>query len=188
MGLGCAPNGDGQVSANFDPAECPPGTENSELRDYGWDAQYLATERYFQALIINIQKYRVDIFETDSLGIRLDIEGLESAGLITRDGQYYRLVDSPVEIEIGPERDQSQVILSLFRTCSDLPGFSAVSGRVIFDEFRIRIDGENTGDRERLVGRVLDGQLSYSQAPAPIASFTASFDFEPPYRPLRESK
>ncbi|MBX2812625.1 MAG: hypothetical protein KTR25_12485 [Myxococcales bacterium] len=184
--VACESSGEGLVSAEFSLTECPPGTDNSELENYSWKADYLVTERYFETLIINIQEFSVDVFETDSLGIRLDLEGLEIDGKLVRDGQFFRPRSVPLRVSVGDERNESQVILSLYQTCVRLPGYSAIEGMVVFDEFRIRIDGKKTGDDERLVGRVIDAQLSYAQAPAPIGILQASFDFEPPERPLRE--
>ena len=186
IGAACSPNGTGFVEAQFEPAECPPGTRLEKLGNYGWDAGYFATERFFEVLIINVQEFNVDIFETDSVGIRLDLEGLEQAGRIVRDGRFFAPAQTPMIISVGDSRADAQVLLSLFQTCERLPGFSAVAGEVHFDEFRIRVDGSDSGKDERLIGRILDTQLSYPQAPEPIAQLEAAFDFRPPRRPLRE--
>lgn len=197
VGAGCEPNGDGFVRADFSPPDCPPGERNEDLVAYSWEAQFLATDRYFEIVIIQVQRFRVDLFETDSVGIRLDLEGLERSGLLVREGRFYRPAMTPLTIPIeGPDevaasegleaRDQAQVVLSLFGTCERFPGYTAVSGSVVFDELRLRIDGSETGDNERLIGRVETASLSYEQAPAPIGVLEATFAFDPPERPLRE--
>ncbi|MEL6188864.1 MAG: hypothetical protein AAFU79_29945, partial [Myxococcota bacterium] len=116
---------------------------------------------------------------------RIDLEGLERANLLVRDGAFFVPAALPLRVPVGDDRSEAQVLLSLYRTCERFPGYSAVSGAVIFDAMRIRIDGEDTGDGERLAGR-MSGTLSYVDAPSPIATATATFDFEPPSRPLRE--
>lgn len=182
----CGPNGEGRVDAVFDPPECPPGETEDTLRDYGFEPQFYATDRFFEVVLIQVQRFRVDIFETDAVGVRLDLEGLERAGRLQRAGTFYEPTQAPLTLAIGAARDQAEVLLSLFRTCERFPGYSAVSGQVVFDALRLRLDGTDTGDNERIAGRVVDAQLSFDQAPAPIAVLNATFDFEPPRRPLRE--
>lgn len=184
--LACEPNGLGRVDASFTTAECPPGREEGALQDYGWDAGYLVTDRFREIVNINVLEFRGRILDTDSVGIRLDLEGLEQAGMLARDGEFYTPIAPPLVVPVGDGRAQAQVLLSLFRSCERFPGYSAVGGEVRFDELRLRLDGADTGDGERLVGRVDAAPLSYTQAPAPIGTVTATFDFEPPERPLQE--
>jgi hypothetical protein len=61
-----------------------------------------------------------------------------------------------------------------------------VSGEVVFERFEVRVDGEDTGDGERLAGGVSTASISYTGAPALVGEVEARFDFEPPRRPLRE--
>lgn len=183
----CDPNGLGRVDASFAMPECPPGTEADALKDYGWDAGYLSTDRFFEIVTINVQEFNVDITETDSVGIQLDLEGLVQAGLLQRDGAFYSPTAIPLVIPVGSGRDQAEVLLSLYRSCERFPGYpAAAAGEVRFDSFRFRIDGADTGDDEVVIGRFDAVPLTYAQAPAPIATVTASFDFRPPNRPLRE--
>lgn len=183
--VACDANGLGRVDARFFRAECPPDVEESGLRNFGFDAGYLSTDRFRNVLILNVQEYNVDILETDSMGARIDLEGLERAGLLSRAGAFFVPTAPPLRVPVGTTRTDAQVILSLYRTCERFPGYSAVNGEVVFDDLRIRIDGEDTGDAERLAGR-MTGTLSYVDAPSPIATATATFDFSPPSRPLRE--
>lgn len=181
----CGPDGTGRVDANFFRSECPPGMNNDDLDNYGWDAGGLTTDRFEAALTVNITEFNVDILETDGVGIRLDLVALSEAQLLPVRGDFFELT-GPLTVAIGPNRDQAQVILSLYQTCPRLPGYSAVSGNVRLERLKIRRDGEDTGRDEVLAGQVLDAVLSYAQAPSPVGLLEVSFDFEPPVNSLRE--
>ncbi len=182
---GCAAAGEGLVEADFDRPECPPGVRESALVGYRFSPQRLATERFHEVVIVKLDRFAVDVFETDGLGIRLDLDGLERAGAIGRDGEFYVLAASPLTVPIGSAPTEAQAVLSLFGTCPRFPGYEAVGGALVLDALRLRIDGAKTGQDERLAGRV-EGPLGYNRAPSPVGQLRAQFDFEVPVRFLRE--
>ena len=184
----CDPNGSGRVDATFSPVQCPPGTTNDALEDYGWDAGYFATTRFYDVLILYVQQYRAERNESDSVGIRLELDDLVRAGQLVSDGIYYQPTAYPFVVAVGNTSTTAQVNLHLYDSCPRLPGYAALSGEVSFDTFRIRVDGEKTGQNEEVVGQVRTASLGYPEAPAPIGTLEASFDFFPPTRTLAEPK
>lgn len=188
LAAGCSPNGDGRVDADFSVPECPPGSTLSDLEDYGWDAGYLATERYYDDLIVQVQQYNVDITETDSVSFRLELDGLEEAGQLQRRGDFFELASPPLRLPIGRGPDDIQVVLGMYRLCERLPNYPAISGTLVLDRLDLRIDGEDTGDGEWIIGRVETASVALPTETDPVAMLSASFDFEPPKRPLREFK
>src|SRR5689334_17229181 len=78
------PDGSGRVVAHFTTLECK-GGDAADLAGYGFDAQYLATDRFSGTLLISILKYRVNIEETDGLVIRLSLKRLLAQKALTVD-------------------------------------------------------------------------------------------------------
>lgn len=178
--------GGGAVSANFFVEECPPDDE-LDLNPYGFDAAWLATERFSGVLIIQIQEYRVRIEESDSVAVRVEMAKMIDAGLLEIDEANDRIVladpSTPLVLPVGTEGGFANATLSLFQTCPDFPTLFATSGTLRISDWVIAVDPEDTGRGERLVG-TLTATLADAAAPdTPAATVASEFDFEPPRRP-----
>lgn len=189
--VGCAPNGEGRVDVRFVRPECPPGTTLDALRGYGWDAGYFATERFGDDLIVQIQRHNVDIVEGDSVSFRLELEDLRERGVLERRGDFFRLTASPTPLSLGFRRsgpsEAIELLLGVYSICERFPDYVARAGTLELDALAIRIDGADTGEGERVAGRVRTATLTaWSRPEATFGVLDASFDFEPPRRPLRE--
>lgn len=180
-------NGIGHVEAHLLPNECSP--ERSTVLDpYAYDAAYLATERFGSTLLIDIQKYRVDVEEGDGLVIRLDLGELIVRGDLILDRSRHQIVrrdpSRPLMIRTSTRSNEASVALSLFKTCPFFPTHVARDGVLAIDKLNIAEDPSNTGENER-IGGVLTSTMARANARGAVGRLRADFDFAPPRRPLR---
>lgn len=176
------------MEAAFDEPECQIGKERSTLDDYGFDADFMATERFGGILIILIQKYAVKVEETDSLVMRVNLDHLLELGLLVEDPaqeQIVRAGEAPLELPTSRDPEDVNVALSLIQTCPEFPTHQAMSGTVRFTSFVLSLDAEDTGREERLAG-TLTSTLTRANADGPVGSVRSTFDFEPPRQPLTD--
>lgn len=179
--------GTGVVRAAFKENNCKPGTDR-DLANYEYRAQYLATERFSGILQIYIQKYRVDVEETDSLVIRFSVDELLRDGtLAIKDEQIVRAdSNSPIVIRTSTLSGDANASLSLFGTCPEFPTHFG-TGLLKFEEFTLALEPMDTGTNELLVG-TLTATLTRNNAREPVGTMEAIFDFAPPRRPLTDFK
>ncbi|MCK6544410.1 hypothetical protein L6R52_00940 [Myxococcota bacterium] len=187
--VGCdGPNGAGVVRAWLDVGDCR-GTDAAGRDDFGFDAGYLATERYSGVLLIQIQEHAAEVEETDGLTIRLDLRPLLADGRIVVDHQRAQLVRGdgtrPLVVRTSTSPRDANVSLSLFGTCPEFPTSHAIDGQLVLDKLTLAEDPEDTGDGERLGGTVT-ATLARSSGTTPAGTLEATFDFSPPRRPLTD--
>lgn len=158
---------------------------------YGFDAGYLATERFAGVLLIYMQKYPSEIEETDGLTVRVDLDDLMDRGLLVRDQGRAQIVRAdpakPLVVRTSTAPSDANVSLSLFSTCAGFPTSYAIAGRLTFDKLTLAADPKDTGDDERL-GGTLTATIGRASSHAPVGNLRATFDFAPPTRPLTDFK
>ncbi len=178
-------NGAGEVSVLFSNQDCPPGRSNSALRDFSFTADHLFTDRFGGVLLMHFLDHPVRIEETDGLAIRLELQQLleQDTLRITGDSLGRAHPELPLVLPLGPSPSQAEASLSLFRQCPDFPTYHAVGGRLVFQAFTLAAKAEDTGRAERLSGTVT-ASLARGQGEPIDGYLQATFDFEPPRRPL----
>jgi hypothetical protein len=179
--------GTGIVRAQFLENNCKPGTDR-DLENFEYSADYLATERFSGILQIYIQKYRVDIEETDGLLIRFSIDTLIEGGILKIDREQVVRTDpdAPLLLRTSTAATDANASLSLFGTCPEFPTHFG-SGLLTIDKLALAADPMDTGTNERISG-TLTATLTRSNSRFPVGEMEAIFDFAPPRRPLTDFK
>lgn len=180
-------DGEARVEANFITNECEEGTEKSELDGYNFDADWVSTERAFGVLFITIHKFQVVLEETDALTIRVRLNDLLEQGvLVEQDGSITRAdPNQNLALPTSMARADANASLSLFQTCPEFPTHNAVSGQLNLTELILQEDPIDTGASPERISGTLTATLTRSNAEgATVATLSASFDFQPPKRPL----
>jgi hypothetical protein len=184
------PNGFGRVVARFTSDECPAGTKRG-LTDYEFEADYLATERFGGALLIGIQKHRVNVEETDGLAILINLDACLDQGRLVIDrgrGQIVRADSSQsLDLRTSTVPPDANAALSLFQTCPEVPTNHAIGGVLELTKLTISERPEQTGEGERVAG-TLTATIAREDLDGPAGTLEASFDFAPPRRPLTDFK
>jgi hypothetical protein len=183
--------GNATVTAEFDELECRIGKERGALDGYAFDADYMATERFAGTLLIQIQKHKVNVEETDGMVLRLQLDQLLDVGIIRADDASDQIVPTvttaPLTLDLSTDEDDTNASLSLFQTCPEFPTHEALSGEVRFDIFALAIDPDDTGRGEHLAGTVT-ATLTRANATGRVGDLRAEFDFLPPRRPLTDHR
>ncbi|MEQ8564996.1 MAG: hypothetical protein RMA76_08825 [Deltaproteobacteria bacterium] len=178
-------NGGGSVSAEFFVEDCPPGTDK-QIEDYGYDAAWLATERYSGVVIVQVQEYRVRIEETDSVAVRIGMDDLiESGDLVVDEERERVLLADPagLTLPLAFGEGRANATLSLFQTCANFPTLHATSGTLRITDFDLALDAEDTGSDEHIAGSLTATIARSDDLMVPAGTMVSDFDFEPPSRP-----
>lgn len=181
-------DGTGQVRVRFFDESCTLSDEkNSALQDFQYDANYLATDRFFDVLLIVLQAEQAVREETDGLILRVPMDTWLRDGRLFVDLNQDSIVlpvgASPLAAKTSTATNDVNVSLALFHTCPKLPQFYAGAGQFTLSGLTLRIDPDDTGDREHLRGRVQADLFRPGQTEV-VAELEAMFDFAPPVRPL----
>ncbi len=185
--VGCSGlTGGGSVSADFFVDDCPPGTDRN-LDDYGYEADWLATERYAGVVIIQIMEYRVRIEETDSVAVRVGLDELIEAGTLQYADGETRIVltdpSTPLTLPLSFGEGRANATISLFQTCPNFPTLHATSGTLTITDFDLAVDAEDTGIDEHVAGSLTATVARSDDLMTAAGLVTSDFDFEPPKRP-----
>jgi hypothetical protein len=178
------------VTAHFSKNECSAGN-SADLQNYGFDAGYLATERFDGFLLITIQKYRSALEEADGLAIRLNLKRLMKLGIFVDDTNRHQIVRADATraalIKTSTLADDANASLNLFNTCPSFPSSYASRGRLSLDKVTLAEDPVDTGENESL-GGTLTATLTRANEELPVGTIDVVFDFSPPRRPLIDNK
>lgn len=176
--------GGGSVEATFFVEDCPPGTERN-LDDYGYEADWLATERYAGVVIVQVMEYRVRIEETDSVAVRIAVDDLiESGDLELKDARV--VLSNPgtaVTLPLSFGEGRANATISLFQTCPNFPTLHATSGTLTITDFDLAVEPEDTGEEEHIAGSLTATVARSDDLATPAGVMASEFDFEPPARP-----
>ena len=171
--------GEGRVDLQVDGEGCP------GRGGFGFDADYIATERFEGVLFIQIFEYRLLREETNGLAIRLDLNAMADTGALQRDtGSDFLRLTSPVTLALEAGPAVAGATLDLFEACPLDPTLLATPGALTLTELTLQKDADDTGEDERLRG-TLTATVTRASVGGPVGQLTASFDFSPPEQPLK---
>jgi hypothetical protein len=150
----------------------------------------MQTERFGGVLLIDIQRYRVSLEETDGLQIRLNLQELLSRGLlvVNANNQIVRAdptkaLTLPVSALTATNASDANATLNLFTTCPDFPTSEARTGVLSLTKVTLAQAPNDTGENERIAG-ALTATLSRAYTSTSVGTLESLFDFAPPRRPL----